>query len=180
MHNQATVRTTRKWTGADEDRQSAGELSLKPPGARNTTMVDRVESIVVPTDFSAADNQLLHKAVLLAQLFDAGITILHVIDRNDPRWSTYCGCATDFMRQLKADAERQMSQLLIWFADQALEIKPLTVEGLPCDEILKLLTGSSLLLIRKPVPKPIWRLFSKKTPHRLLDEAQCALMVCPV
>ncbi len=180
MHNRATIRANRRWTGAEEETLSAAELSLKPPGGRSTTIVNRLESIVVPKDFSAAHKQLLHKALLLAQMFDAGIIILHVIDINDQRWSAYCGCATDFMRQLKADAQRQMSELLIWFANQPVEIKPLTVEGLPCDEILKLLTGSSLLLIRKPVPKPLWRLFSKKTPQRLLDEAQCALMVCPV
>ena len=96
------------------------------------------------------------------------------------RWSTYWGCATDFMRKLKADAERKMSELLIWFAHQPVENKPLTVQGLPCDEILKLLTGSSLLLMRQPIPKPLWRLFSQKTAQRLLDEAQCSSMVCPV
>jgi len=179
MQKQATARrTNRRWTVAPAERQSA-KLALTPPGAMNLTMLNRVESIVVPTDFSNADNQLLHRALLLAQVFDTKITLLHVIDINDPRWSTYCGCAADFMRQLRAQAESHMRELLMWFANQPVEIKSLTLEGLPCDEILQRLPPSSLLLMRKPVPKAFWRLFSKNTAQRLLDEAQCPLMVCP-
>jgi hypothetical protein len=179
VHKQSTARkTNRRWTLANEERQPA-EPALMSPDAMNLTVLNRVESIVLPTDFSNADNQLLHRAVLLAQLFDTKITLLHVIDINDPRWSTYCGCATDFMRQVQTEAESHMHELLMWFANEPVEIKPVTLEGLPCSEILQRLPPSSLLLLRKPVPKPFWRLFSKRTAQRLLDEAQCALMVCP-
>jgi hypothetical protein len=116
---------------------------------------------------------------MLAQVLDTKIILLHVIDINDPGWATYCGCAAEFMRHLKTEAERHMRELLSSLGRQAVEIKLLVVEGLPCQEILHALRPSSLLLIPRPTPKRFWRLFSKKTCERLLEDAKCTLMVCP-
>ncbi len=138
-----------------------------------------VEQIVVPTDFSPADLRLAHKAAMLGEVFGTKVTLLHVIDINDPRWVSYCGSAAEFTRQLKLDAEKHMQELVTDLAHDGIKVESLTVEGLPGREILNLLQQACLLIIGKPVSKPFWRLFSKRTIQQLLEEARCKLMICP-
>lgn len=83
------------------------------------------------------------------------------------------------MRQLKTDAEQQMQELMDHLAQEGIEAESLTVEGLPAREILNVLQQASVLVLRSPIAKPFWRLFSKRTPQQVLEEARCTLMLCP-
>lgn len=177
-------------TGAGE---GADRSLLKPPTvgkqrAKSTqtepmpataASANLVQQIIVPTDFSPADIRLVHRAIMLGDIFEIRVTVLHVIDINDPRWANYSGSAADFMRQLKTDAEQHMRELLDGLAEEGIEVEPLTVEGLPGREILKVLQPASLLLTGRPTAKPFWRLFSKRTVQQVLQEARCTLMICP-
>ncbi len=191
MYQRATVRQARAaCTGAKSDvRAESMKLPLDGtcraaaahtwPMAATCSPESHVEAVVLPTDFSVEDIQLLHRAAVLADAFETKIILLHVIDINDPAWLSYAGTSDEFMHQLEIEAEQRMRELASVLARRAVEIKCLTVEGLPCEEILNVLTPSSLLLLRKPVQKPFWRLFSKRTAQRVMDEAQCPLVICP-
>ncbi len=190
MSNYGTELPERVTTGvlAAADRSlvkppSVGKRCAKPAQAKsisaNSASANPIEQIIVPADFSPADLQLVHKAVMLGDILETKVTILHVLDINDPRWANYCGCAADFMRRLKTDAEQQMQELMDHLAQEGIVAESLTVEGLPAREILNVLQQASLLVLRSPIAKPFWRLFSKRTPQQVLEEARCTLMLCP-
>ncbi len=137
-----------------------------------------IERILLPTDFAPEDSQTLRQAVSMARLFGVELVVLHVIDINDPAWASYVGSSANFMRELRARAHANMQQLLVFLAKEPITVRALLVEGLPPAEILKCARDSSaLLVVRRPHPKPFWKLFSKRTAQRVLDEAECAVLV---
>ncbi len=115
---------------------------------------------------------------MLARLFQAKVTLLHVIDINDPAWAKYSGTSVDFMRHLRAKAQQHMQEAANLFRNEAVEMEPLIVEGLPSEEIIGAVEPSCLLLLGLPIRKPFWRMFSKRTSEQLLRRARCALMLC--
>ncbi len=165
-----------KSPAADERR---GQSAQAKPIRVTSGSPHSVQQIIVPTDFSPADITLIRRAIRLGDIIETKVTVLHVLDINDPRRTNYCGCAADFMRQLKTDAEQQMQELMDHLAEEGIQAESLTVEGLPARQILAVLQQASLLVLRKPIAKPFWRLFSKRTAQQVLEEATCSLMFCP-
>lgn len=133
--------------------------------------------ILVPIDFSPRDAKGLKHAAALARLLRAKLTLFHVIDVNDPARVKFAGSSDDFVRSLRAKAYAQMDRLVEFMTGESLEVESLIVEGLPWEKILQRARSCDLLIMTKPRPKPFWRLFSKKTTQRVMEQAECAVLV---
>ena len=60
----------------------------------------KIKNILAPTDFSAGSVEAVAQAAALARLYDASLTILHVIDSNPAAVRTHVGPAEELMKQL--------------------------------------------------------------------------------
>ena len=134
------------------------------------------KTILLPTDFSPGDNKVIQQAVALARVLEARLTLLHVIDVNDPAWLKFAGSSDEFMRQLRTKAHAEMHLLVESLADEPIEVGSLIVEGLPCEEIAQRTPDFDLVIVSRPRPERFWRLFSKRTAQRVIDRAECGVL----
>jgi nucleotide-binding universal stress UspA family protein len=133
--------------------------------------------ILVPTDFTPNDLKAAQHAVALAQKLGARITLLHVIDINDPAWLKFAGSSDEFMRQLRNKAHSEMENLLKSLAGESIELESLIAEGIPWKEIADRTPDFDLVIVSRPRSQPFWKLFSKKTAQRVIDRAQSGVWV---
>ncbi len=80
MHNQATVRTNRKWTGADEETQSTVELSLNGLpglGGRHGKL-----KLLLPIDINKCRPAVFEFVNRFARKFQVTAILLHVVTLN--------------------------------------------------------------------------------------------------
>jgi nucleotide-binding universal stress UspA family protein len=133
--------------------------------------------ILCPTNFSPRDTKTVHEAVTLARALGARLTLLHVIDINDPAWVRFAGSSSDFMRLLRSNAHEHMEQLVQSLAGERIEVRTLIVEGVPWEEILQRTHQFDLVMMSHPRPQPFWRLFSRKTIQRVIAQSQCEVVV---
>jgi len=135
-----------------------------------------ISKILVPTDFSTCSDRALKFAVSLAQQCKADLMILHVIDINPQ--STHSGClpASEMMKRLWETGSEQMGKLALSLNGQA-EARTAVEEGLPWELILEKSRQADLLILGKPRPKPGWRLFSRHTAQKVIDNAPCPVIV---
>jgi nucleotide-binding universal stress UspA family protein len=136
-----------------------------------------IKTILLPTDLSPGDTKVVQQAAALARVFEAKLTLLHIIDVNDPSWLKFAGSADDFMRQLRTKAHSEMDHLVESVAGEPIAVGSLIVEGMPWEEIAKRTRDFDLVIMGQPRPKPFWRLFSKRTAQRVVDRAECGVLL---
>ena len=133
---------------------------------------------VVPVDFSATSLQALAYAVRLAQLAEASITALAVVDLNFQSPPTIpAGCAR-LQEGLVKEAKANMA-LLLSACPHNVKIDSAVRLGLPwkviCDFADEI--GSNLILIAKHSHHWWERPFSRHTADRVFENAHCLVQV---
>jgi len=154
-------------------------LSLKTPRPPDfeTEPGRRIKTILVPTDFSACSAKAVDRAAALARHHDAMLTILHVVDINPPAALTHSGPAKDLMRHLWVIGAAELSRLKKSLETSQTKAQTLMVEGLPPEAIVQNSSGFDLLVIAEPRPKSAWKLFARHTARRVVEEAECPVLV---
>jgi nucleotide-binding universal stress UspA family protein len=137
----------------------------------------RIRSILVPTDFSASSAEAVAQAVVLARRHDAALTILHVIDINPPEARNHAGSAYSLMRQVRAIGTFGLHRLAASVAQNQIKPQTLMVEGIPAEVIVENSSRFDLLVIGKKDSKSPWNPFSRHTARRVIDAAQCPVLV---
>jgi nucleotide-binding universal stress UspA family protein len=155
---------------------SLGLKTAHPPDLE-TEPGGTIKRILVPTDFSPRSAEALARAASLARRHDATLTILHVIDINPSAALTHCGPAKDLMRQLWVIGASELSRLKKSLEGTHTRAQTLIVEGLPPETIVENSSGFDLLVIAEPHSKSVWKFFSRHTARRVIEQAQCPLLV---
>ena len=135
-----------------------------------------IRKILVPTDFSTASERAVEQAVAIAYQCDATLTILHVIDINAQAEPHRCGSAPDLMKHLWGEGTARMSQLA-WSLCGRVQAQTAVQEGLPWEEIVERSCDFDLILLGKRRAKKRWNFFSKRTAHRVVENAACPVML---
>ncbi|HWX22669.1 MAG TPA: universal stress protein [Candidatus Binatia bacterium] len=174
MLNQATATVEAGFQPASAD----ASLRLLPAedGGREES-ARPIHRILVPSDFSPRSAKALERAIALARQFDATLTILHVIDINPPAAFTHSGTAEDLMKQLWVTGASELSRLEESLRKNQTKVQTLLVEGLPAEAIVENSAAFDLLVISEPRSKSTWNLFSRHTARRVVEQAECPVVV---
>lgn len=143
----------------------------------DTNPACRIRNILVPTDFSACSLAAVAQAAALARHNDATLTLLHVIDTNSPEALTHVGSAEDLMRQLWVTGRLRLCPLAESLERAKTKTLTRTIEGLPAEAIIEDSSGFDLLVIGERDSNPAWHFFSRHTARRVIDGAQCPVLV---
>ncbi len=76
-----------------------------------------MKKFLVPTDFSLNANKALNYAVELCKQFEAGLYIVHAVELADTTVGDRNGTTADYNKEVKAEAEKQLSMLRKSIAD---------------------------------------------------------------
>jgi nucleotide-binding universal stress UspA family protein len=152
-------------------------VNAAEPPDRETEPGWRIRNILAPTDFSASSLEAVAQAAALARQYDATLTVLHVIDSNPPAAFTHCGPVEDLMRQLWITGISELSRLTEALAQDQTKSQTLIVEGIPAEGINESSSGFDLLVISPQRSKPAWHFFSRHTARRVIEQAQCPVLV---
>jgi nucleotide-binding universal stress UspA family protein len=136
----------------------------------------RLQHLLVAHDFSEAANDAIELATALAQRTQSTITLLHVVDSNPPSAARYAGSADSLMTGLWQTALARMLQAKDALAQRGIQADTMVVEGLPWEQIANFSSGFDLLVLGK-VSNPRWRLFSKRTSPRILQQVSCPILI---
>ena len=153
-------------------RESAGVST--PP--RATEAPARAQRILVPTDFSPASALAVDRALKLAALSEASITLLHIVDLNAQHADGGCGPANELMTHLRSEGTARLSELA---RSLPADVRPQTVmaEGLPWEEIAEHSAGFDLLVVGRRRARLGWRPFARHTVRRTVENARCPVLV---
>ena len=134
--------------------------------------------VLVPTDFSVASARAVEFAVTLAEKWGAELTLLHVIDINAQSAEAESLPAEQMMSRLWQKGVEGLARLA-FVLNGRVHAKTVIEEGLPCELICEKSAGFDFLLMGKTRPKPAWKLFSRQTVQRVLQNAACPVIVAP-
>jgi universal stress protein A len=160
---------------AFREAKAQGAASVAP--ASKGAQQPLISRILVPIDFSNRCAAALDHAVALARQVNANLTLLHVIDINAQASSEQPGDAESLQQRLCEEGFAQMGRLAWSLASQQIETQTLIVEGLPWEQIVEKSQGYDLLVMPKPGAKPYWHIFSRHTVRRVIEMAQCPVLV---
>ena len=134
--------------------------------------------ILVPTDFSPSSAKALARALEIAGLSEARITLLHVIDINAQHAAGEAGPADGLMDRLWAEGKDGVAAAAV---QVPVDRRGLTevAEGLPWEEIVMRSEGCDLLVMGKPQVRHGWRPFARHTVQRVVAQARCPVLVVP-
>ena len=135
-----------------------------------------ISRILVPTDFSTCSAKALKYAVSLAQQFRANLTVLHVIDINSQSAHGHSMPAADMMTQLWQSGFEQMRRVAFELHGHV-DAQTAIEEGMPYEQIIERSHQADLVILGKPCHKPGWKLFSKQTAERVIENAACPVIV---
>lgn len=76
-----------------------------------------MKKFLVPTDFSLNANKALNYALELCKQFEAGLYIVHAVELADTTVGDRNGTTADYNKEVKAEAEKQLSMLRKSIAD---------------------------------------------------------------
>lgn len=184
MHNAATLLREQPATrednplsaeNADEQLTSAAGSSpeFRDDSPRQVSQEMLIRNILVPTDFSPTSTRAVEHAVALANHYGAALTILHVIDINA---QTGAGTAADLMKRLWDEGSTKVGELA-WSLSGKVEAQTTLAEGLPCEVIIENSKKVDLLVLGKSRAKRGWKLFSRRTAQRVIENAACPVLV---
>lgn len=128
-----------------------------------------VSKILVAVDFSPASAKVLDSAVRMGNQFNARVTLLHVIDINQQAGS---GSAEDLMRDLWAEGAEQIGRL-----SSKVDAQTMLEEGLPWEVIVEKSHDFDLLVLGQNPGRRGWKLFSRQTTKRVIENSECSVMV---
>jgi nucleotide-binding universal stress UspA family protein len=137
----------------------------------------KIKRILVPTDFSQCSDEAVTRAAELARRYNASLTILHVIDINSSTAATHCGTADDLMKHLWETGISGLHRLTESLAKIQIRAETRILEGLPAEAIVENSSDFDLLVICPPRSKSAWRLFSSRTAQRIIERAECPVLV---
>jgi nucleotide-binding universal stress UspA family protein len=149
------------------------------PSADDARLDWRIQHILAPTDFSPSSAEAVSRAAALAREHDATLTILHVIDVNPPSAHSHCGTADDLMRNLRTTATTELCRLAQSLKQTQTKTRTRIVEGLPAEVIVENSPGFDLVVLGERSPKSPWNLFSRHTARRVIQAAECPVLVVP-
>jgi nucleotide-binding universal stress UspA family protein len=96
-----------------------------------------IRHILAPTDFSAPANQAVRKALALAQIFGAKLTILHVVE--PPSYLVHDHAASHqaplLLKGMEEQANRKLAHVLSQLPKAQVKITPRVVVGVPSQRI---------------------------------------------
>ena len=160
-----------------ERMENPASLKTAWPPDLETEAGSSIKRILVPTDLSACSAETVDRAATLARHHDATLTILHVVDINPSATFTHCGPANDLMRRIWVTGAAELSRLKNSLEGKQTRAQTLIVEGLPADAIVESSSGFDLLVISEPRSKSAWHLFSRHTARRVIEGAECPVLV---
>ncbi len=96
-----------------------------------------IKKILCPTDFSEASLSALPHAVDIARLFKSEIFVIYVVPLlPSPTEGAGYGAALDYLHYLRADADKQLDQLLCQHIPEGIKASKLLLDGDAAQEIL--------------------------------------------
>jgi nucleotide-binding universal stress UspA family protein len=101
---------------------------------------------------------------------------LHVIDINPSAAATESLPAKELMQRLWEKGFREMGQLAFSLSGRV-QAQTLVEEGLPWEQIVNKSRAFDLVVLSKADAKPGWKLFSKRTALRVIENAACPVLV---
>ncbi len=136
----------------------------------------RIHTILVATDFSRDASRAVEFAARLANLNAAKLTLLHVIDINLQPAPGAEGTAENLMSRAWARAVAELAQAAGSLAARV-RTETLLIEGLPWEQIVEQSRAYDLLIMGRPARKSPWRIFSQHTARRVIQNAECPVLV---
>ena len=164
---------------ADSSRDEL-ETGISETGSGFTEKSSRLNTILVPVDFSPASLPALSMAVPLAQANQAGVLLLHVIDAALNFPLTGPVNIAKLGDQLREEARRKLLTIAGSFAMQGVRIHCLVAQGRPGEQIARIAEMCRVSLIITGAGRTSrWsRIFHKHTVEDLLKRARCPVVCC--
>jgi len=142
----------------------------------------RLETILVPTDFSESARHALKYAVSFAQEYDAQVLLLHVVE------PIAVGYASDLFpvpmaeafREISAYARNELASLAAEVRSRGVKVREMLVQGRPAAEIVRLareMTADMIVLGTHGKGMLDQALFGSTT-ERVVRKAPCPVLTC--
>jgi len=154
---------------------AAGDATSQQPPPHTLAAVQR---ILVPTDFSPPSAMALDRALRLACLSDASITLLHIVDLNAQHPADNCGPAQEFMTQLWSEGMARVEEVARALPARV-RAQTVVAEGLPWEEIAEKSAGFDLVVMGQRRARRRWNPFARHTVQRAVENARCPVMIVP-
>lgn len=141
----------------------------------------RVKHILVPIDFSASSKSALRKAVELAELVDARLTLLYVASRGYPRPERLAVELPFSESPMALSAEELLTRLAHEEVPAALSTRCLLRLGVPHHEIVETAraAGADLVVLGVHQRGSTPRLFADRTADAVRRAVHCPVLVVP-
>jgi nucleotide-binding universal stress UspA family protein len=143
----------------------------------------RIQTILVPTDFSDCGNYALSYAASLARTFGSSIICVHVIEPIVPTVG-YSGMTeplpiADISEQLEDSAERELPKLAECDECAGLEIEELIVHGEAASEIVRVAKERKvdLIVVSSHGRTGLGRILFGSTAEAVVRHAPCPVLV---
>lgn len=152
--------------------------------SRNAQEELRLETILVPVDFSANSLQAVDYAIKLGRRFDARILLVHVYHfpvELLTDWSAYGTLAGsgELLEALRKEREEQMTALARDKARAGLRIETRVLEGTPFNELIKAAReeNADILIMGTRGLTGIKHILIGSTAEKVVRKAPCPVLV---
>jgi len=141
------------------------------------------KSILVPTDFSEYSDRAVKEAADIAELSNAKIYFLHVVDKLEQCAIDYC-IPMETMMKVQSDSEKEATRKMQEEANRILQSKKIEVafdvkSGVPFEEILKAQQErrADLIVIASHGRTGILKSLIGSVAERVMREAKCPVLL---
>jgi len=141
------------------------------------------KSILVPTDFSEYSDRAVKEAADIAELSNAKIYLLHVVDKLEQCAIDYC-IPMETMMKVQSDSEKEATRKMQEEANRILQSKKIEVafdvkSGVPFEEILKAQQErrADLIVIASHGRTGILKSLIGSVAERVMREAKCPVLL---
>jgi universal stress protein A len=145
---------------------------------KETTM--EIQTILLPTDFSAYAERACQHGFTLAAREKAQVLLLHVLLRSDLAFGeTPLPLREQLEQELRADAEQWLQRLAV---AQTVPVEPLVVWGSPASEICRIAKERSvdLIVMATHGRTGLGHLFIGSVAERVVRHAPCSVLIVRV
>jgi nucleotide-binding universal stress UspA family protein len=141
-----------------------------------------IHHIVYATDFSAGAKVGIHYAAGLARTFQAGLTVIHVMDRLELRGSGLIAPLPDEVARMHQDLTVRMGQLSDPVRTEGLQLQTAILDGSPHQEIVRFAEGAKadLLVLNVQSKTFLERAMIGATAERVIRSARVPVLSIPV
>jgi nucleotide-binding universal stress UspA family protein len=142
------------------------------------------QKILCPVDFSEPSHEGLKTAVELARHFSAELAVLHVVSPMPaiPSTSTQAGFhLPTVLQEIEASAQTALEELVKERVPGELEARPMVVQGMPGDEIIRMAeVGNADVIVIATHGQTGWRRFLfGSVAERVVRTAPCHVLTVP-